>query len=116
MTATEETTDWITGEEFAAERNRLREAGFQPASPEYQALLARVRERDEHIWRTYGAPLIEDHAGKWAALSLSGEAVICDSDLEAMRRGRERFGAGNFCLSRLDEIRGHLLVSPRTRP
>ena len=109
------TRDWITGEEYAAERRRLIEAGLHADAPEWQALERRIDERNNYIFEIYGRPLIETHRGKWAAISIDGEAIIVDRELDAIRQGRERFGAANFCLTRLDDARGHVLYSPRSR-
>src|SRR5687768_3281692 len=95
------TENWITGEEFAAERRRLFDAGYKPSSPEYTALTRRVDERDTYLFETYGQPLMASHPGKWVAISLDGEVVLADRELEAMQEGQTRFGPGNFCVSRL---------------
>src|SRR5688572_13896025 len=97
------TRDWITGEEYAAERKRMIEAGLRSDSLEWRGLDRRVDSRNDHIWEQFGQELLRQHRGKWAAISLSGESVVSDTELEAMRAGKKRFGAANFCLRRLDE-------------
>jgi hypothetical protein len=104
---------WITGEEYEAERQRLLASGHKSNSPEYQALLERIDARNDYLFERYGRPLMEQYRGKWAAISLDGSVEINESELAAMRRGRERFGSGNFCLTRLDDIRGHHFQGPR---
>jgi hypothetical protein len=105
-------TTWITGEEYQRERRRLIDAGLYE-SPEFRALLRRVGERDEYLFERHGRPLIDRYPGKWAAISLDGEVVVKDREIEAMTAGRERWGAGNFCLARLADSPGHTLRSPR---
>lgn len=99
-------TEWITGEEFAAERRRLFDAGFGPESHEYRALQRRVRERDDHLIETFGWPLLSRLSGKWLAISLHGEVIDADREVDALVQGRQRFGAANYCVVRLTEDRG----------
>lgn len=106
MSATE-TRQWITGEEFNQERRRLIAAGHTHESPEYQALLRKVEERNRHLFDDYGKQLIDRHPGKWVAISLEGDVIVADRDVEAMRLGAERFGRGNFCLARLSSPPGN---------
>lgn len=103
---------WITGDEYAAEWSRLRKAGFQSHSPEFEDLLRRVDERDEYLWQTYGLPLKEQHPGKWVAISAGGEVILGNSDLEVCDEGDRRFGTYNYYAAQLDEHRG----APRTGP
>jgi len=109
------TTDsrWITGPEFAAERRRLLDWGYDYNSPEYQELQRRVSERNAYLWETYARPLLLEHPGWWIAVSLDGEVLLADRELEAMKQGRARFGAGNYLLARLDESRGAGQLGPR---
>ena len=107
-----ETETWITGQEFHNERRRLIDAGLYD-SPEFRALLRRVGERDEYLFEKHGRPLISEHRGKWVAISVNGEVLIEDREIDAMRKGRERFGSGNFSLARLTDPPGPTLRSPR---
>lgn len=104
---------WLTGEQFAIEKQRLREAGCSGTSPEYQRLLQRLADRNAYIWDRHGPELMNRFPGKWAAIALNGEYVIADSEVEALRRARERFGAGNACVSRLTSDRGIHRLRPR---
>ena len=113
MPAPTKTRTWITGEEYAAERRRLLDLGYHSDSPEYQALARRVDERNEYLWQTYGLPLLTEHPGRWVAISAEGEIILADREVEAMRLARERFGAGNSCIARLDDARGARRLGPR---
>jgi hypothetical protein len=104
-------TRWITGEEFNTERRRLLDAGHKHDSPEYEALLRRLDDRDEYLWARYGRPLIAEHRGRWVAISVEGETIPGDTDLGVSEAADARFGAGNYYAARLDESRG----APRLR-
>ena len=105
---------WITGEEYVAEWQRLRAAGSLPRSPQYLALRDRIQRRDDFIWEKFGKLLLEKHPGKWAAIHLSGETIIEAKQVDALRKGKERFGTGGFCLRKLSDPLGDTLYSPRT--
>jgi hypothetical protein len=104
---------WITGEEFGEERRRLLDLGYGSDSPEYRALLRRVGERINHLWQSYAVPLLGQHPGKWVAISLGGEVLLAEKELDAMKLGRARFGPGNFLVARLDQARGERTLGPR---
>ena len=105
---------WITGEEYGAERRRLIAQGCGYGSPEYRALQQKVSERNDYIWQTYAVPLLPHHPGKWIAVSVDGEVLFADRELDAMKQGRARFGPGNYLLARLDEARGARRIGPRS--
>src|SRR5690242_14319867 len=105
---------WITGEEYATEWSRLREAGYHPDSPEVQNLLRRIDERDEYLWQQFGAALQEKHPGKWAAIALTGEVILGDSDLAVSEEADRRLGEYNYYAVGLDERRGAPYVGPRS--
>src|SRR2546423_808567 len=98
---------WITGDEFGQERRKLLQAGFDDDSPELQRLWGLVHERDEYLWETYAKPLIEQHPGEWAAVSLRGQVVIRRTGAEVHRAAREQFGPANFVYGRLADFRGY---------
>jgi len=108
-----ETGQWITGEEYNRERRRLLAAGFGSSTPEYQDLLGRIAERNAYIWTRYGEGLMQTHPGRWAAVNVDGEYVLAESELEAVRLARERFGAASSLIARLDETRGVHRIGPR---
>src|SRR6266540_1425181 len=97
---------WITGEEFGEERWKLIKAGLGD-SPEMVALMDRVLERDDYLWEKYAKPLISEHPGKWAAVSLNGEILIRPTASAAISDGTALFGGGNFVYGRLAAFRGH---------
>ncbi len=105
--------EWITAEEVAAEWDRIRRSGLKASSPEYQRLLERVGARDSYIWETFGPRLMERFPGKWAAIAPGGEFEIADSQVEALRRARERFGDGGACVVCLTPDRGESRLRPR---
>lgn len=108
---------WISGEEYEHERRRLLEAGHgDPFAPELVELRRRVQARNDYLFEKYGVPLIPHHEGKWVAISADGEVLIEEREVEAQRRGRERFGPGGFCLARLGDPPGRQFLSPRVRP
>ena len=103
-----ERQEWITGEEYGEERVRLIEAGLGD-SPEMEALVVRVVERDDYLWKLYAEPLIPKHPGEWAAVSLDGRVIIKPRSSLALAAGTEAFGGGNFAYGRLAEFRGYEL-------
>ena len=98
---------WITGEEFGQERRRLLQGGFDDDSPELKRLWSRVHERDEYLWEMYAKPLIGQHSGEWAAVSLRGEVIIRPTGAEVHQAAREQFGPTNFVYGRLAAFRGY---------
>jgi hypothetical protein len=109
-----ETRTWITGEEFNRERRRLIAEGVAARAPEMEALRARMAERNDYIWETHGLLLMSQHPGKWAAITVDGSFLLADSEYEAMRAARERFGAGSCCIARLTPDRGIPRLGPRS--
>jgi hypothetical protein len=107
------TLPWITGEEYAREWRRLREADSAPDSPEMESLLRRIDERDEYLWVTHGEPLLCLHPGKWVAISTEGEVILGDGDLEVSEEADRRFGEYNYYVARLDKTRGAPRIGPR---
>jgi hypothetical protein len=112
VTETEPKT-WITGEEYAAEWKRLREARAGIDSPERQALMRRVDERNEYLWRTFGLPLVAANRGRWAAIGLDGEVILDDSDPELSEKAQRRFGPGGYALRNLDDRGAAICTGPR---
>jgi len=96
----------ITAGEVDERRCQLLRAGLADDSIEMQALWSEVDERDDYLWDRYAVPLIAEHLGEWAAVSLDGDVLIRPTSLEAHRDTREQFGAGNFSIGRLAEFRG----------
>ena len=105
---------WITGEEYGAERRRLIAQGCGYGSPEYRALQQKVSERNDYIWRTYAVPLLPHHPGMWVAVSVDGEVLLAERELDAMKLGGARFGPGNYLLARLVDDRGTRRIGPRS--
>src|SRR3712207_3753043 len=97
----EQESQWITGEEFARENRRLIEAGVPDEAPEFQALFARVRARDDYLYDRYGKPYLESGRGKWIAISLEGEVVIRDRLVDVLEESNARFGAGDAAIRKL---------------
>jgi hypothetical protein len=114
MSATSETKTWITGEEYGREHRRLLDAGYRTHSPEYQALVRRVTERNDHIWKTYGIPLMDKHPGKWAAITITGDFLLATREVDVMRMAREQFGPANSCIVRLAPDQGIHRMGPRS--
>ena len=112
MAEATETQTWITGEEFNRERRRLIESGYGSDSAEMASLRQRVRDRNNYIWNTYGPQLMAEHAGKWVAISVTGDFVLGDREVDVIRQAGERFGVGSSCVARLTPDRG----TPRLRP
>jgi hypothetical protein len=103
----EEVQQWITPEEYQREYRRLMATGIPDDAPEFQALIERVVERDNHLYERYGKPLMAEHRGKWIAIALDGETILGDSVSEVHWEACERFGSGGFSLRRLAEFPGH---------
>jgi hypothetical protein len=101
----EEPKNWITGAEFGEARRQLILAD-RGDSPEMDALLQRVRERDNYLWDTYAKPLIEEHRDEWAAVSLEGEMIFGKTASEIISTATEKFGESNFVYGRMAEFRG----------
>lgn len=104
---------WITGEEFVSERLRLLDRGLGPGTPEYEALVRRIDERNAYLIATHAHPLMETHPGRWVAVSSSGEVLLGDEDLPVSREARERFGPGDYCVVRLVPGYGAPRLGPR---
>src|SRR5258706_13903544 len=96
----------ITGEELDERRRRLLKAGRRHDSREMQDLRNQATDRDEHLWRTYGKPLIGKHPNEWAAISLDGEVIIKTTASEVMAAATKKFGAGNLACGKRAEFRG----------
>ena len=101
--------EFITGEEYGRQRRKLLEEGKGFKSPEMQALVARVIERDDYLWQRYATSLKEKYPNQWAAISEDGEWIVRPTGSEAIAEGTERYGAGNFVYGRLAEFRGRVL-------
>ncbi len=104
---------WITGEEFAEESLRMRRAGLTQSHPQFQALFARVRQRDEALFERFGHDLMLRYPGCWAAIGMQGEHLVGEDSLDVRLRARERFGLGNYYLVQLNETGHPTLRSPR---
>src|SRR5262245_50129636 len=102
----EPAVELITGEEFGEQRRKFLKKGLRRDSPEMRALWNRVIERDEYLWERYAKPLIKTHKDQWAAVSLSGQAIIKNTASEIMEAATNEFGAGNFAYGKLAEFRG----------
>ena len=98
-------TDWITGPEFSNERRRLIREG-KTNSPEMEHLRDRARKRDDFLWKKYAEPLIEQHRGRFAAVSVEGIIILGGSLSEVGAKATKRFGESNFVAGRLDDFRG----------
>ena len=98
---------WITGEEFGRERRRLIAAGIPDDAPEFVALRARKRARDDYLYERYGKPLMDKHSGKWIGIALDGRVIIRDTASELSWDAREEFGGGNYSKRKLAEFPGH---------
>ena len=104
---------WITGAEFAAERNRLRKMGLVPHSSEYEALVRRVDERNDYIWESYAAPLLEQHPGNWAAIATTGQFLVGETSWAVEDEADRKFGPGDYYLVKLTPDRGAVRIGPR---
>src|SRR5688572_7098726 len=89
---------WITGEEYGRERRRLIAAGLPADAPEFAKLRHQVAERDEYLFERYGKAYLSTHAGKWVAVSLSGDVLIRDRPGDLIWDADEAFGRGNFSM------------------
>lgn len=98
---------FITAEEAGHEWRRLISEGLYPDSPEYDRLMARLGERDDWLFERFGKPLMEQHSGKWIAISLDGDTLVRDTSGEAGWAGKERFGEGGYTVRKLAEFPGH---------
>ena len=76
--------------------------------------MARLDERNEHVWRSHARSLMELHRGRWAAITAEGEFLLGDADLEVSKAGDLRFGKHNYYAVRLDERRGAHRLRPRS--
>ena len=103
----EQQQEWITGEEFARENRRLIDAGVPDDAPEFQALFARARARDDYLYEWYGKQHMADHYGKWIAISPEGEVIIKDTAGQVLAEARDRFGPGAAAVRKLAEFPGH---------
>lgn len=107
--------NWITGEEYVREWERLHDLGRPYGGPEYAELERRIDARDEYLWEKYAVPLMDRYPGKWIAVLENGDFLMAETDLEVMEQADERFGAGFYCMGRLTPDRGaERLLSPRS--
>ncbi|MBM3135378.1 MAG: hypothetical protein FJZ89_08905 [Chloroflexi bacterium] len=60
-----------------------------------------VVQRDDQLYKLYGQPLESTHWGQFVAISLLGEVIIGQSDLEVLQQALARFGRGNFAFRRI---------------
>jgi hypothetical protein len=60
-----------------------------------------VVQRDDQLYELYGEPLEATHWGQFVAISLLGEVIIGQSDLEVLKQALARFGRGNFAFRRI---------------
>ena len=98
---------WITGEELGRERRRLIEAGVPESAPEYLALRAQIRVRDNYLFERYGKPLMDQNYGKWIAISRNGAYIIRETATEVTVAAERDFGGGDYCKRKLAEFPGH---------
>src|SRR5262249_53928335 len=97
----------ITGKEYNDERLKLIRAGVPNNAPEFKALNAKIRERNEYLYETYGKQYYDSDYGKWIAISIDGQVIIRDTASEAGYEADEAFGPGNYAKRKLNEIGGH---------
>lgn len=57
---------------------------------------AKLKQRGEHLYDRYAKPLEAEHAGKFIAISPTGQHLIGDSLREVAKRAAEEFGRGSF--------------------
>ena len=57
---------------------------------------AKLARRGERLYDRYATPLEADHAGKFVAVSPSGQLIIGDTMRQAAERATAQFGRGNF--------------------
>jgi hypothetical protein len=100
---------FITTEEVGREWRRLVSEGLYPDSADYDCFMARLGERDDWLYQTYGRPLMEQYPGKWVAISLNGDTLVRNTSGEAGSAGKEQFGDGGYTVRKLAEFPGHQL-------
>jgi hypothetical protein len=108
--STQQKTKWITGREYNDERLRLIRAGIPDDAPEFRALNARMHERDNYLFETYGKQHYDSNYGKWIAISIDGRVLIRDTASELGWDASDVFGGGNFAVRKLNEVGGHRLL------
>jgi hypothetical protein len=57
---------------------------------------AKLKQRGERLYDRYAKPLEAEHAGKFIAISPSGQLIIGDTMREVAERATAKFGRGNF--------------------
>jgi hypothetical protein len=57
---------------------------------------AQLKRRGERLYDRYARPLKVEHAGKFIAISPSGQWIIGDTMREVAKRAAEGVGRGNF--------------------
>ena len=56
-----------------------------------------VREpRSSQLYEQYGRPLEAEHWGEYVAIAPDGRSVLASTPIEAVLKGRDAFGLGNF--------------------
>ncbi len=101
-----EHVQWITGSEYGEARRRLISAGLPDDAPEFHELRRRVAERNDYLLERFGRPLAREHPGKWVAISMDGEVIMGDRQVEVLKLANERFGPGNASIRRLGPVPG----------
>ena len=67
----------------------------------YEKWTARRIKEDERLYEEYGKALEKEHTGKFVAIGPDGQTILGDDDAEVLRQAIERFGSGNFALTRV---------------
>jgi hypothetical protein len=75
--------------------------------------MALALARDSYLYEKYGQQYYESHYGQWVAISLEGDVIFKDTSGELIHAATDRWGAGNYCMRRLHECPGHLVMSPQ---
>jgi hypothetical protein len=57
---------------------------------------AKLKQRGERLYDRFAQPLEAEHAGKFIAISPSGQFIIGDTMREVAQRAAEELGRGNF--------------------
>lgn len=103
-------SNWITGDEYSREWQRLQAKGVEASESEAAQLLERLGRRNDELFERYGRPLIQIHPEKWVAISADGEVLIRDQSWQARKDGEAAFGAHNFAVRKLnEEFQGHMI-------
>ena len=61
---------------------------------------ARIKE-DDRLYELYEKVLEKQHSGKFVAIGPDGQIILGDDDAEILQQAIEKFGSGNFALTRV---------------